>query len=66
MTIPLLDRVTLVLDGWGARSQQVSRRNAMVALTALTQRRAELIEVEELLASSGPAPVRNAVSAAHG
>jgi hypothetical protein len=32
-------------------SQQTARRNAMIASTALTQRRAELIEVEEFLAS---------------
>ena len=36
-------------------SQQTARRNAMIASTALTQRRAELIEVEEFLASLGEA-----------
>jgi hypothetical protein len=35
---------------WPVDSQQVSRRNAMVASTALAQRRAELDEVEEFLA----------------
>jgi hypothetical protein len=39
------------LERWAVGSQQVSRRNAMIALTALTQRRAELIEVEEYLAA---------------
>lgn len=32
-------------------SQQTARRNAMIASTALTQRRAERIEVEEFLAA---------------
>jgi hypothetical protein len=35
---------------WHVRSQEVSRRNAMVASTALTQRRRETAEVEEFLA----------------
>ena len=33
-------------------SQQRARRNAMIASTALAQRRAELIEVEDFLAPS--------------
>lgn len=40
-----------LLHRWADRSQQQSRRNAMIALTALTQRRAEQIEVEEFLAA---------------
>jgi hypothetical protein len=36
-------------------SQQTARRNAMIASTALTQRRAERIEVEEFLAALGEA-----------
>jgi hypothetical protein len=36
---------------WSVGSQQVSRRNAMVACTALAQRRAEREEVQEFLAS---------------
>ena len=36
---------------WHVRSQQVARRNALVACTALAQRRQELLEVEEFLAS---------------
>ena len=40
-----------LIDRWAIGSQQTARRNAMTASTALTQRRAELIEVEELLAS---------------
>ncbi len=42
---------------WPVESQLVSRRNAMVASTALVQRRAELDEVEEFLATLGRAPV---------
>lgn len=36
---------------WHVRSQQVARRNALVACTALAERRRELLEVEEFLAS---------------
>lgn len=43
-TLPLLNR-------WAVAPQQTARRNAMIATTALTQRRAERIEVEEFLAS---------------
>lgn len=35
---------------WHVHSQEVARRNAMVASTALTQRRIERLEVEEYLA----------------
>jgi hypothetical protein len=34
---------------WPVSSQQVARRNALVASTALAERRRELIEVEEFL-----------------
>ncbi len=36
---------------WPVQSQQGSRRNALVASTALTQRRRERDEVEEFLAA---------------
>jgi hypothetical protein len=36
---------------WPVTSQEVARRNAMLASTALTQRRVERLEVEEFLAS---------------
>jgi hypothetical protein len=36
--------------GWHVTSQQQSRRNALVASTALMQRRRELAEVDEFLA----------------
>ena len=42
LQVPLLDR-------WARASQQGSRRNAMVAATALTQRRVERDEVEAYL-----------------
>jgi hypothetical protein len=45
-------------------SQQTARRNAMIASTALTQRRTELIEVEEYLASLGESSAHEV--AAHG
>ena len=38
------------LGNWAVASQQRARRNAMIACTALAQRRAELLEVEEYLA----------------
>lgn len=38
---------------WPVESQQRSRRNAMIASTALTQRRAELDDVEEFFAALG-------------
>ena len=44
-------RLSSWVDDWAVRSQHGARRNAMVALTALTQRRAELTEVEEFLAA---------------
>ncbi len=48
-------------------SQQTARRNAMIASTALTQRRAELIDVEDFLASLGEDSTPEvAAHAAHG
>ena len=44
MILPLIHR-------WAVSSQQTARRNAMIATTALTQRRTERLEVEEYLAS---------------
>lgn len=46
-----MPRVPSLVERWAVGSQQASRRNAMVALTALTQRRAERAEVEEFLAA---------------
>lgn len=42
------------IASWPVRSQQQARRNAMIASTSLAQRRAELVEVEEFLASLAP------------
>jgi len=39
---------------WHLTSQQQSRRNALVASTALTERRRELLDVEEFLADRVP------------
>lgn len=61
-----------MLDRWAVGSQQQARRNAMIASTALAQRRAELTEVEDYLsAMAGPAPLaptvqEEAATAAHG
>jgi len=52
---------------WPVDSQLVARRNAMIASTALAQRRAEREEVEEYLASRRQAPAPEAAAhAAHG
>jgi len=64
MILPLIDR-------WAVSSQQTARRNAMIATTALTQRRTERIEVEEFLASlredpAIPVATTAATVAAHG
>lgn len=62
---PLVRRPVDALRHWPVESQLRARRNAMIASTALAQRRAELDEVEEFLGShhdSRPA----APHAAHG
>jgi len=52
---------------WPVESQQLSRRNAMIASTALAQRRAELNDVEDFLAVAGLSPTPEvAAHAAHG
>ena len=48
------------IDTWSVASQQRARRNAMIASTALAQRRAEMNEVEDFLASL------NAAARTHG
>lgn len=61
---PLLDAARR----WSVESQQVARRNAMVASTACAQRRAERLEVAEFLAqrTDGPqAPADAAPDARH-
>ncbi|MBB6626671.1 hypothetical protein H5V45_04975 [Nocardioides sp. KIGAM211] len=60
---PLVHAVTR----WPVESQQRARRNAMIASTALAQRRAEIDDVEEFLASLGGLPAAEvAAQAAHG
>lgn len=44
--------VLTLVSQWPVRSQQVARRNAMVACTALADRRRELEDVEEFLAKN--------------
>ena len=52
MHLALVHRcVDRCVSSWAVSSQQRSRRNAMVAATALTQRRADAREVEDFLAS---------------
>ena len=65
MHLPLVAPVGRWVDRWAVTSQHQARRNAMVAATALTQRRAEAREVADFLATraargtatDGPAPV---------
>ena len=47
------------LRAWPAASQQGSRRNAMVACTALAQRRAERQDVEDFLTALAAEPTRH-------
>lgn len=49
---------------WPVESQLRSRRNAMIASTALAQRRAEIEEVEEFLAAAGAAGAREVAARA--
>lgn len=57
--------LSLGIVSWPVSSQQRARRNAMVALTALAQRRAEREDVEaylsQLAAPSTPRPVHPVV-----
>ncbi|MCW2768426.1 hypothetical protein [Nocardioides sp.] len=67
-------RFVTYVRAWPAESQQQGRRNAMIASTALAQRRAEREDVEEFFAVLGKdtvaTPVLPAVAqgvrAAHG
>lgn len=60
-------RLVTAVTRWPVESQHQARRNAMIASTALAQRRAELDEVERFLSSrrGNPAPECTA-EAAHG
>lgn len=53
-------RLVRALGQWPVTSQQAARRNALIACTALAERRRQFLEVEEFLASrtlpeAGPA-----------
>lgn len=64
MLTSLLRRLEQRVDRWSVESQQAARRNAMIASTALAQRRAERDDVEEFFArllapaTATPAEVR--------
>ena len=63
----LLGRTVDAVRRWPVESQQRARRNAMIASTALAQRRAERDDVEEFLAALREAPAAEAAAqAAHG
>ncbi len=67
ITPHLVGRTVDAVRRWPVESQQRARRNAMIASTALAQRRAELDDVEEFLAALGGASVPEvAAHAAHG
>lgn len=53
---PLL-RLTRAVQDWPVASQQQSRRNAMVALTACAHRRAEREDVDRFLEERATGPV---------
>jgi hypothetical protein len=62
-----LGRVVETVREWPVESQQRSRRNAMIASTALAQRRAELHDVEDFLTARGRVPAPEVTAqAAHG
>lgn len=44
-------RLVRSLSRWHLHSQEAARRNALVACTALAERRREVVEVEEFLAA---------------
>jgi hypothetical protein len=67
-----VSRLLTPLLKWPVESQQQARRNAMIASTALAQRRAEREDVEEFFAALGkdtvsaPPVLTPASRAAHG
>ena len=67
--VPAVPALVERARAWPVDSQQVARRNAMIACTALAARRAEREDVVDFLAALGalsvPAPVSRA-DAAHG
>ncbi len=66
-TTLLRDRLVGPVRRWPVESQLGARRNAMIASTALAQRRAEIEDVEEFLTSLGrPSASEGAARAANG
>jgi hypothetical protein len=62
-----LGRVVEKARSWPVDSQQVARRNAMIACTALAARRAEREDVEEYLARvAGARPTASGRLVVHG
>jgi hypothetical protein len=67
-------RLVSYVHAWPTESQQQARRNAMIASTALAQRRAEREDVEEFFAVLGKdtapppvlSPLAQGAQAAHG
>ena len=68
MFVPSLPVLVAAARAWSVESQQVARRNAMVAATACAQRRAERQAVDDFLrARFAPPPERDdVVHQAHG
>lgn len=62
--MPQIPRPRRLVDRWAESVQQGARRNAMLAATALAQRRAERAEVEEYLAALDEVPVRSVTNSA--
>ncbi|TNM42789.1 hypothetical protein FHP29_07235 [Nocardioides albidus] len=60
--LSLPDPLIRIADSWSVALQQRARRNAMVALTACTQRRAEREDVEAFLAARAEARRTESVS----
>ena len=54
MQLPSLPNLAAAARTWAVESQQVARRNAMLAATECAQRRAERRDVEDYLAGRRP------------
>ncbi len=54
MQVPFFTRPVRAVAAWSVQSQQVARRNAMIAATDLAGRRAEIDEVEAFFKKLGP------------
>jgi len=54
MFVPTLPKLAAAARNWSVESQQVARRNAMIAATQCAQRRAERQDVEEYFTALDP------------